>query len=79
MDIHKIPGTQLCMNCVYCNAGNKGACTHPLAVQVWATNQRNGCDYFRGNLVQVDWDKAVAAEAKPATFTKTYGKSGRSI
>lgn len=76
MDIDKIPGTQLCKNCIYCDTGNRGICTHPLAVQVWATNQRNGCDYFKGGLVQVDWDQAVAVGARPATFTKVCGRKG---
>lgn len=70
MDIRKIPGTQLCMNSIHCDTSNRGACTHPLAVQVWAANQRNGCDYFKGNLVQIDWDNAVAAGAMPSTSGK---------
>lgn len=70
MNIDKIPGTQLCMNCAFCDLEHRGGCTNPLAKQVWAINQRNGCDYFEGSLSQIDWSKAVAAGARPATFSK---------
>jgi hypothetical protein len=68
MDINKINGTQLCKNCVYC--GEKGKCKNSEATQVWATNQRNGCDYFHGELVQIDWSKAIPVGARPSTFSK---------
>ncbi|MCU7380492.1 hypothetical protein OBO34_19455 [Clostridiales Family XIII bacterium ASD5510] len=66
MDVNKIKGTQLCMNCEHC--GERGKCKNPVANQVWAVNQRNGCDFFKGNLVHTDWDKAVPVGYRPSTF-----------
>ncbi|MGF7010552.1 hypothetical protein M2146_001076 [Lachnospiraceae bacterium PF1-22] len=68
MDVNKINGTQFCKNCEFIR--QHGKCKHPKAKKVWATNQRNGCDYFKGELVQVDWDKATPVGYRPSTFSK---------
>lgn len=66
MDISKVNGTQLCKNCTYC--GEHGKCKNPNAKQVWATNQRNGCDYFEGELIHIDWSKATPKVIRPSAF-----------
>lgn len=68
MDINKINGTQLCRNCVYC--GEHGKCENTNAKQVWAVNQRNGCDYFSGEFINVEWNKAIPMGYRPSTFSK---------
>lgn len=68
MDVNKINGTQLCKNCKSCDIGNRGRCTNPKAKQRWAVNQRNGCDFFEGELVQIDWSKAIPVGYRPSTF-----------
>lgn len=70
MDINKISGTQLCKNCNYCDMNNRGKCFNTKAEQVWATNQRNGCDFFDGELVQIDWSKATPVGYRPSTFSR---------
>lgn len=70
MDINKMKGTQLCRNCSFCDLNNRGRCTNPKAKKVWAINQRNGCDYFDGEVLFIDWDKAVPVGYRPSTFSK---------
>lgn len=70
MDINKINGTQLCINCVSCDMKNQGKCTNPKANQVWATNQRNGCYYFDGELVQTNWSNAMPMGYRPSMFSR---------
>ena len=68
MNVNILNGSQFCKNCKHLRKGVK--CIHPLAKQVWATNQRNGCDFFKGDLVQVDWSKAIPMGYRPSTFSK---------
>lgn len=68
MNINDIEGSQFCMNCEY--IGERGKCMHPLAEQVWHINQLNDCDYFRGELEQIDWSKATPVGYRPSTFSK---------
>lgn len=68
MDINNINGTQLCKNCIYC--GERGKCKNTNAKQVWAVNQRNGCDYFSGELINIEWNKAISMGYRPSTFSK---------
>lgn len=68
MIVNKINGTQLCKNCDFC--GEHSKCTNMKAKQSWAINQRNGCGYFCGELVQINWNKAVPLGARPSTFNR---------
>ena len=68
MDINKINGTQLCKNCNHWH--RKLHCQNTKAKKVWFANQRNGCDYFDGELVQIDWSKATPIGARPSTFSR---------
>lgn len=68
MNIDKIKGTQLCLNCIY--LGEKGKCKNKKASQLWFTNQRNGCDFFDGKLVNIDWNKAVPIGYRPSIISK---------
>lgn len=68
MNVDKINGTQLCKNCTYC--GEHGKCKNPNAEQVWAINQRNGCDFFEGELIDIDWNKTTPIGYRPSIFSK---------
>lgn len=68
MNVEDINGSQFCMNCKY--IGERGCCKHPKAKNTWATNQRNGCDFFDGELVQIDWNKATPIGYRPSTFSR---------
>lgn len=70
MNVKNINGTQLCKNCDFCDMGNRGKCTNSKAKKVWATNQINGCDFFKGELVQIDWNNATPIGYRPSTFSK---------
>ena len=72
MNINEIDGEQYCMNCIHWKRiSGKVRCIHEKAKKCWAANQLNGCDYFDGVLKpEKDWSKALAAGARPSTFSK---------
>lgn len=57
--------TMICDDC-----GERGKCKNINAKQVWAVNQRNGCDYFSGELINIEWNKAISMGYRPSTFSK---------